>query len=215
MTSTLATPALASPSLGGHRGFSAAIGILLAAPVWLCGWAASMPLPVLGWAAAFLFFAVERDVHCQRIPNWLTFSAFGAALLYAAVIGGPSGAVDALLGAGAAFALLLLPYAIGALGAGDVKAALALGAGFGAAAITQQLGLAILIGGLFAALRLAVAGELAAYLRRWAHMLATTLLTRRPTYFPPAPGAAATRGIPFAVALALSVSAQLLLEIHS
>jgi prepilin peptidase CpaA len=214
MIRSLATPTLASPSLGNHRGFTAAVGILLAAPVWLCGWAASMPLPILGWAAAFLFLAVERDVHCSRIPNWLTFPAFGAAVLYGAFIGGPGGAVDALLGAGAAFALLLAPYAIGALGAGDVKAAMALGAGFGAAAVSEQLLLAIVIGGVFAAGRLAASGELGAYLRRWARMLATTLATRRLIYFPPAPGTAATRGLPFAVALALSVTAQMLLEIR-
>src|SRR5262245_58935952 len=176
--SSLTTP-IASPSLGSHRGFAAAVGILLAAPVWLSGWVASMPLLILGWAAAFLFFAVERDVHCQRIPNWLTFSAFGAALVYAILVGGADGALDAPLGAGVAFALLLLPYAIGALGAGDVKAAMALGAGFGAAAVSEQLLLAICFGGAFAALHLALAGELTAYLRCWANSVASTLLTRR------------------------------------
>jgi prepilin peptidase CpaA len=135
-------------------------------------------------------------------------------VLYGAFIGGPGGAVDALLGAGAAFALLLAPYAIGALGAGDVKAAMALGAGFGAAAVSEQLLLAIVIGGVFAAGRLAASGELGAYLRRWAHMLVTTLVSRRLTYMAPAPGTAATRGLPFAVALALSVTAQMLLEIR-
>jgi prepilin peptidase CpaA len=152
---TLADTSIASPSLGRHRGTAATVGLLLAAPVLVSGWVASMPLPILGWAAAFLFFAVERDVHCQRIPNWLTFPAFAAALLYGAFVGGPEGALDALLGAGAAFALLLLPYGVGALGAGDVKAAMVLGAGFGAAALTEQMLLAIVFGGVFAVLRLA------------------------------------------------------------
>jgi hypothetical protein len=40
-------------------------------------------------------------------------------------------------------------------------------------------------------------------------------VTRRLVYFPPPPGAAAARGIPFAVALALAVTAQQLLEIYS
>lgn len=212
---TLATTSIASPSLGRPRGTSAKVGLLLAAPVLVSGWVASMPLPILGWAAAFLFIAVERDVHCQRIPNWLTFPACAAALLYGAFLGGPEGALDATLGAGAAFALLVLPYATGALGAGDVKAAMALGAAFGASAVAEQTLLAIGFGGTFAALRLALLGELTEYLRRWAHSLTTTLVTRRLVYFPPPPGAAAARGIPFAVAIALAVTAQQLLEIYS
>jgi len=212
---TLADTSIASPSLGRPRGIAATVGLLLAAPVLVSGWVASMPLPILGWAAAFLFIAVERDVHCQRIPNWLTFPACAAALLYGAFLGGPAGALDAALGAGAACALLVLPYGIGALGAGDVKAAMALGAAFGAATITEQTLLAIVFGGIFAALRLALLGELTEYLRRWAHSLTTTLVTRRLVYFPPPASAAAARGIPFAVALALAVTAQQLLEIYS
>ena len=211
---TLADTSIASPSLGRPRGIAATVGLLLAAPVLVSGWVASMPLPILGWAAAFLFIAVERDVHCQRIPNWLTFPAFAAALLYGAFLGGPEGALDATLGAGAAFALLVLPYATGALGAGDVKAAMALGAAFGASAVAEQMLLAIVFGGIFAALRLALLGELTELVRRWAHSLATTLVTRHFGYFPPPPGAAAA-GIPFAVALALAVTAQQLLEIYS
>ena len=212
---TLATTSIATPSLGRPHAFAAAAGLLLAAPVLVSGWVASMPLPILGWAAAFLFIAVERDVHCQRIPNWLTFPACAVALAYAAWIGGPAGALDAALGAGAAFALLLLPYATGALGAGDVKAAMALGAGFGAAAIAQQTLLAIGFGGLFAALRLALLGELSELAGRWLRSLGTSLVTRRLVYFPPQPGSAAARGIPFAVAIGLGVTAQQLLEIYS
>jgi len=211
---TLAPTSIASPSLEHPRGFAVACGLLLAAPVLVSGWVASMPLPILGWAAAFLFFAVERDVHCQRIPNWLTFPAFAAALLYGAFLGGPTGALDAALGAGAAFALLLLPYSVGALGAGDVKAAMVLGAGFGAASVSEQVLLAFGFGGLFAALRLATLGELTGFAKRWLHSLAATLVARRFVYFPPAPGTAAARGIPFAVAIALAVTAQQLLEIY-
>lgn len=210
---TLATTSLASPSRVHPRGLAVATGLLLAAPVLVSGWVASVPLPILGWAAAFLFVAVERDVHCQRIPNWLTFPAFAAALLYAAFVGGPTGALDAGLGTAAAFALLLLPYSVGALGAGDVKAAMVLGAGFGAATVSEQLLLAFGFGGLFAALRLATLGELTGLAKRWLHSLSATLMARRFIYFPPAPGTAAARGIPFAVAIALAVSAQILMEI--
>jgi prepilin peptidase CpaA len=209
----LATTSIAAPTPGRQRGFAVATGLLLAAPVLASGQVASMPLPILGWAAAFLFLAVERDVHCQRIPNWLTFPTLAAALGYALWIGGPGGALDALLGAGAAFGLLVLPYALGALGAGDVKAAMALGALFGAGDAARIVLLAIGFGGGFALVRLAVAGELAELGRRWLHSLATSLALHRLVYLPPAPGAAAARGIPFAVAIALAVSAHLWMEI--
>ena len=209
----LATNSIASPTAGRQRGFAVAAGLLLVAPVLASGWVASMPLPILGWAAAFLFLAVERDVHCQRIPNWLTFPTFAAALLYGAWIGGAHGFLDALLGAGAALALLVLPYAVGALGAGDVKAAMALGALFGAGDVARVVLLAIGFGGAFALLRLAVQGELAEMGRRWLHSFFTSLVTRRLVYLPPAPDAAAARGIPFAVAIALAVSAHQWMEI--
>jgi prepilin peptidase CpaA len=209
---TFATTSIATEH---HRGLAVAAGLLLAAPVLASGWVASMPLPILGWAAAFLFLAVERDVHCQRIPNWLTFPAFGTALLYGAWVGGMEGALHPALGAGAAFALLLLPYSVGALGAGDVKAAMVLGAGFGAASVVQQLLLAIGFGAVFAALRLAAQGELLELAKRWLHSLAATLAARRFVYFPPPPGTAAARGIPFAVAIALAVTAQQLMEIYA
>lgn len=211
---TLATTSPAIPSREHARGLSVAIGLLLAAPVLASGWVASKPLPILGWAAAFLFFAVERDVHCQRIPNWLTFPAFLAAIVYGVFVGGIPGALDALLGAAAAFALLLLPYSVGALGAGDVKAAMVLGAGFGAGDVALQMLLAIGFGGAVAVLRLALLGELGAFAKRWLHCLAATLMTRRLVYLPPAPGSAAARGIPFAVAIALAVTAHQLMEIQ-
>ncbi len=212
--STLATISVASPSLERPRGVAVAAGLLLAAPMFASGWVASMPLPILGWAAAFLFIAVERDVHCQRIPNWLTFPSFAAALMYGAFVGGSTGALDAALGAGAAFLLLLLPYSVGALGAGDVKAAMVLGAGFGAVAVSEQMLLAFGFGGLIAALRLAAVGELTVLAKRWGQILLATLMARRFVYFPPAPGSAADRCIPFAVAIAIAVSAQQLLGIY-
>ena len=209
----LANPSLATPSSGRPRGLAAAAGLLLAALVLASGWVASVPLPILGWAAAFLFLAVERDVHCQRIPNWLTFPTCAAALVYGAWSGGADGALSALLGAGAGFALLALPYALGALGAGDVKAAMALGALFGPSDAFHIVLLAIGFGGAFALLRLALAGGLPELGQRWLASLATSLATRRLFYLPPAPDAAAARGIPFAVAIALAVAAHQLLEI--
>lgn len=71
------------------------------------------------------------DVREQRIPNWLTLGAAAAGLLYQALTAGPSG----LLAAGAGWLtgalIFFLPFALGGLGAGDVKLVAALGAWLG------------------------------------------------------------------------------------
>ena len=86
------------------------------------------PLPALGWAAAFVYLVVHQDVSRLKIPNWLTLPALAAAMIHAGVVGGLSGLGSALAGAGCALGLLFVPFLVGWLGAGDVKAAMVLGA---------------------------------------------------------------------------------------
>jgi prepilin peptidase CpaA len=90
---------------------------------------------------------------------------------------------------------------------------MALGALFGAGDVFRIVLLAIGFGGAFALLRLAAEGGLTELGRRWLHGLFASLATRRLVYLTPAPDAPAARGIPFAVAIALAVTAHQLLEI--
>jgi len=165
------------------------------------------PLPAFGWAAAFLFLAVERDVRTRRIPNWLTFPALAGALALAAWQDGLGGALHALAGAGVALAILFLPFALRWLGAGDVKAVMVLGALWGREAIVPALWWMILVGGLLAVALLASRGELGDLLRRWGSSFWHSLLSRRPVYHAPARGSAAVEGLPFAVAMGLGAAA--------
>src|SRR5690606_6853686 len=75
--------------------------------------------------------AVVWDLRTRRIPNVLTFGAAAAALAYALAQGGPSALAWAfggwLLGAALFFPL----FALGGMGAGDVKLLAALGAWLG------------------------------------------------------------------------------------
>src|SRR5512145_2863668 len=110
-----------------------AIGVaVLAAASLLWTPGKEAPLPALGWAAAFLLLAVHQDVRSLRIPNWLTFPALLGALVLGAARSGLAGAGVALLGAAVALAIGFLPFALRWLGAGDVKAAMVLGALWGA-----------------------------------------------------------------------------------
>ncbi len=167
----------------------------------------STPLPVFGWAAAFLVFAVASDLRFHRIPNWLTLPALLAALLASPWAGATSGPLEAAAGAALGFALLVGPYALGGMGAGDVKALMALGAWLGPVATLGTAVWAVIAGGAFGLTLLALRGQLAPFARRWCRMLWRLLTLRRVGYERPAEGSVASGGIPFAVAIAIGLAA--------
>ena len=75
--------------------------------------------------------AVVFDVHTRRIPNALTFGAAVAAVCFAFFQAGVSGTTSALAGWFLGAALFLPFFAIGGMGAGDVKLLAALAAWLG------------------------------------------------------------------------------------
>jgi prepilin peptidase CpaA len=172
------------------------------------GLMSSTPLPVFGWAAAFLFFAVASDMRFHRIPNLLTLPALLVALLVSPSVGATSGLFEAAMGAALGFALLIGPYALGGMGAGDVKALMVLGAWIGPEATLGAAAWAVIAGGAFALIMLALRGELDPFARRWGRTLFNTLTSRRFAYEPPAAGSLASGGIPFAAAIAVGLAAQ-------
>jgi prepilin peptidase CpaA len=181
---------------------------VLALAVAGAGVIGSMPLPVFGWAAVFLFFAVASDVRSYRVPNLLTLPALAGALLVSPWFGGTQGPMDAALGAALGFGLLIGPYAVGGVGAGDVKALMALGAWIGVEAILGSAGWAMIAAGSFGLALLALRGELLAFAMRWAQTLTRSVCLRRIDYQPPTAGSRAAGGIPFAAALAIGLAAQ-------
>jgi prepilin peptidase CpaA len=76
-------------------------------------------------------FACAFDLRTRRIPNWLTFGAAAVGLAYHIVTGGASGAALGIAGWATGVALLIAPYALGGMGAGDLKLLGALGAWLG------------------------------------------------------------------------------------
>jgi prepilin peptidase CpaA len=71
------------------------------------------------------------DLKTRRIPNYITFGTALAGLAYNFMAHGLNGLVDGSLGMLLGFAFLILPYLLGGMGAGDVKALAALGAWVG------------------------------------------------------------------------------------
>ena len=163
---------------------------------------------VLGPAALFLFFAVASDVRFQRVPNLLTFPALLGALLVSPWLGATSGPLEAALGAALGFGLLVGPYALGGMGAGDVKALMVLGAWIGPEAVFGATVWAVIAAGGFGLALLTLRGEIGPLARRWGRTLVAVLILRRFAYEPPAAGSGAASGIPFAAALAVGLAVQ-------
>jgi prepilin peptidase CpaA len=90
-----------------------------------------MTVPVQVVVGLVSVLACVYDGRFRRIPNWLTLGAAGAALVFFFVTGGLRGAGASLAGWAIAAALFLPFFALGGLGAGDVKLVAALGAWFG------------------------------------------------------------------------------------
>ena len=68
-----------------------------------------------------LLIAAINDIRFQRIPNWLTYPAILIAVAYHSVIKGFEGFLFSLEGMGLGIAVLIAPYLIGKVGAGDTK----------------------------------------------------------------------------------------------
>jgi prepilin peptidase CpaA len=147
------------------------------------------------------------DLRTRKIPNYLTFGAALAGLIYNAIVAGWSGLADGLLGLVLGFGLLILPYLLGGMGAGDVKALAALGAWLGPKGTLYLFCYMGIAGGLMALAVLAWRGLLWQKIRAGAVYLQNLVLSQdlRSTVASSSPQAA-TKGIPYGVAIALGMA---------
>lgn len=203
-----AAPAIAPARRGCNPIVAWSIALASALAVMAAGRTSGTSSLVVTAAAIFLFIAVGNDVRSYRIPNLLTLPALAAALVVSPWCGATSGPFEAMLGAATGFALLLLPYAVGGMGAGDVKALMALGAWLGPETTLGATAWALLGAGAFGVTLLALRGELADFFRRWGRIALATSTLRRLVYEPPAARGAAAGGIPFAAAVAFGLAVQ-------
>ena len=75
--------------------------------------------------------ACVSDLRTRRIPNVLTFGAAAVAMLFHLATRGVDGGIASVCGWLVGVAFLLVPFALGSMGAGDVKLLGALGAWLG------------------------------------------------------------------------------------
>lgn len=92
------------------------------------------------------------DLRERRIPNLIVFPASLLGLAIHTLASGWGGLLFALKGFGLGFALLLIPYLVKGMKAGDVKFVMAIGSFVGAAAIVRVLLITLLCYPLLAAI---------------------------------------------------------------
>jgi prepilin peptidase CpaA len=94
--------------------------------------------------------AAWMDIRSRRIPNEIVVTGFGAALLLRALIGADAH-VDGLQGAGLAFIVVLPLFMLRAVGGGDAKLLIMVGAFMGPTSLIRALLITAIVGGVMAA----------------------------------------------------------------
>jgi len=136
------------------------------------------------WAAwllvAVLIEAAIIDGRLLKVPNWLTFHLAAGGLAYWAVTAGWSGLATSVVGLIVGLALLLPLYAIGGMGAGDVKLLAGVGAWVGPGVTLGAFVVSAVIGGLIGLAMIAVSGRWREHLRRFREISREIVTVRDP-----------------------------------
>lgn len=109
--------------------------------------------------SAVMIWAAWIDGKELRVPNWLTFPMVLSGLIYGTCVGGLSGLGAALLGMLVGLITMLPIYAVGGMGAGDVKLMAGLGAWLGWNVAFNAFIWTVFTGAIMALIMVAFSGE--------------------------------------------------------
>lgn len=137
-----------------------------------------MPAVIALTALAFVTACVATDLHARRIPNLLSFPAAIAGIMLNGVYLGLAGIGLGIAGFALMVALLFVPFALGGIGAGDVKMMGAAGALLGPRLALVGLVAGMILGGVIVAAYLARRGKLEEKLLATATMFAQAIRRR-------------------------------------
>jgi len=102
--------------------------------------------------------AAVTDVWRFKVHNALTIPLFLLGIVYHGAMFGASGVAQSMAGAAIGFSVLIVLYAIGAMGAGDVKFVTAIGAWVGTEQIIPAIVIGCIAAGVYAIVLLALHG---------------------------------------------------------
>jgi prepilin peptidase CpaA len=160
----------------------------------------------------FLLSCLMTDLTTRRIPNALTALGMGAGLAIATFAHGLAGCVASAGGLFLAIALLIVPFALGGIGGGDVKMMAAVGALVGPETLLASLLAGMILGGLVAVGVLWRRGRLGEKWHAIGAMLRSALLTwSLDPLRAPAPGQDAV-ALPYSVPLVMGTAMAISLQ---
>lgn len=150
------------------------------------------------------------DLRTRKIPNYLTFGAALVGLAFNLTVSGWAGLKDGLLGLLLGFCFLVIPYMMGGMGAGDVKALAALGAWLGPKQTLYLFCYMAIAGGLMSIAVLIWKGILLQKIRQWGTFLLNIVLCQGDGIREVCTSTQETKGIPYGVAIALGMGVLLI-----
>jgi prepilin peptidase CpaA len=133
-----------------------------------------------GVLVVVLVLSAVIDYRIQKIPNLITYPTMALAMGYHGVTNGEYGVYFSLMGLAIGLALLILPYILGGMGAGDAKLLGAIGAVIGPKQVFIAFLYSALVGGVYAVLLILIRRDQfkAVLKRRWTE-IKVFALTRR------------------------------------
>lgn len=129
-------------------------------------------------AVPLIAYGMYTDVRSRRISNRLNLVLVAVGLAIGGLRAGPDGVLAGMLGLGVGLGVLIPFYAMGALGAGDVKFMAAVGVWLGPAGCLYALVGGVVVAALFACVEIARSRQRQLYLTNLT-MIASKLASRR------------------------------------
>jgi prepilin peptidase CpaA len=142
-------------------------------------------LTVVIFLTVALIIASINDIQFQKIPNWLTYPAMSVGIAYHTWMKGLEGFIFSVEGLGVGLAVLIIPYLMGGMGAGDIKLMGVVGGFLGPKEVFMAFIFTGIIGGIYALVILTLSGNLKLTVKRYWAMLKLLILTRNIMYIPP------------------------------
>jgi len=135
--------------------------------------------------AITLGIAAFLDLRSRRIPNWLNLSIIVASVTFYIVTRGFEGLLFSVEGMFVGLGIMLVPYLMGGMGAGDAKLMAAVGSILGPKGVIVAILYTVIIGGIYAIILLLWHGQFKETFIRYKTTLFSFFYTKKLVYIAP------------------------------